>query len=169
MKITPLDIDQQQFSVVFRGSDPDEVRAFLNQVSRELEDQNRENQRLKEEMRRLEQQVEGFREHEAQLREALASAGRMTDEIKESAKKEATLIRAEAEVEAEKIVAEARTDLARYSEESRSLRLQKTRLLTELRTVLDSHRRLLETQEELDKEAGSSRGRGAKARNGVMR
>ena len=93
----------------------------------------------------------------------------MTDEIKESAKKEATLIKAEAEVEAEKIVSEARTDLARYSEESRTLRLQKTRLLTELRTVLDSHRRLLETQEEMDKEAGGSRSRGARPRNGVAR
>ncbi len=169
MKITPLDIDQQQFSVVFRGSDPDEVRAFLNQVSRQLEELNRDNMRLKEEMRRLEQQVEGFREHETQLREALASAGRMTDEIKESAKKEATLIKAEAEVEAEKIVSEARNDLARYSEESRTLRLQKTRLLTELRTVMDSHRRLLETQEELDKEAGGGRGRSGRNRNGVAR
>ena len=169
MKITPLDIDQQQFSVVFRGSDPEEVRAFLNQVSRELEEQNRSNLRLKEDMRRLEQQVEGFREHEAQLRDALASASRMTDDIKESAKKEATLIRAEAEVEAEKIVSEARNDLARYAEESRTLRLQKTRLLTELRTVLESHRRLLETQEEMDREVSAGRNRSVGSRNGASR
>ena len=38
MKITPLDIDQQEFSTVFRGFDAGEVRSFLNQVSRQLEE-----------------------------------------------------------------------------------------------------------------------------------
>ena len=161
MKITPLDVDQQQFQTVFRGFDGEEVRTFLNQVSRQLEELGSENQRLKEQLRRQEHQLDEFRAHESQLREALSSASRMTDEIKEGARKEAELIRAEAQVEGEKIIAEARADLARLTEESRSLRLQKTRLLSELRTVMDSHRRLLETQEQLDRQLSAGRQNGA--------
>jgi cell division initiation protein len=160
MKITPLDIDQQQFQRVFRGVDQDEVRSFLSQVSRQLEDVVRDNQRLDEQVRRQEKQLEEFRSHDGQLREALASAGRMTEDIRESAKKEAELIRAEASVEAEKVVADARAELARLSEETRSLKLQKTRLISELKTVIESHRRLLEAQEELDRQAISQRKNG---------
>mgnify|MGYP001439911382 CR=1 FL=1 len=160
MKITPLDIDQQQFQRVFRGVDHDEVRSFLNQVSRQLEDVVRDNQRLDEQVRRQEKQLEEFRSHDSQLREALASAGRMTEDIRENAQKEAELIRAEASVEAEKIVADSRAELARLSEETRSLKLQKTRLISELKTVIESHRRLLEAQEELDRQAVSQRKNG---------
>ena len=75
----------------------------------------------------------------------------MTEEIRENANKEAELITAQAVIDGEKIVADARTELARVSEESRSLKLQKTRLLSEIKTVVESHRRLLEAQEELDR------------------
>ena len=125
MKITPLDIDQQEFQKVFRGCDPEEVRDFLNQVSRQLEDVVKENQRLQEQIRRQERQLDEFRAHETQLREALSSAGRMTDDIRASAEKEAELLKAQAEVKAEQIVVDARNELARLSGESRSLRLQK--------------------------------------------
>ena len=157
MKITPLDIDQHQFQKVFRGCDPEEVRSFLSQVSRQLEDVVKENQRLQETIRQQERQLEDFRAHETQLREALSSAGRMTDDIRASAEKEAELVRAQAQVQAEQIVLDARNELARVSDESRALRLQKTRLLSEVKTVVESHRRLLEAQEELDRQAVSQR------------
>lgn len=152
MKLTPLDIEQQQFRQVMRGWDPEEVRRFLGQVGDRVEELIRENTTLRDELRRLEQQVGEFRAHEGQLRQALVSAGRMGDEIKESARKEADLLRAEAELQAEKIVAGARDDVVRYAEQARDLRLQKARLLGELRTVVDAHRRLLETHEALDRE-----------------
>ena len=157
MKITPLDIDQQEFAKVFRGCDPAEVRAFLNQVSRQLEEIVRENRRLEDQLRRQEKQLEEFRAYDNQLREALSSAGRMTEEIRENASKEAELIKAQAEVDAEKIVSNSRIELARISEESRSLKLQKTRLLSEIKTVVESHRRLLEAQEELDRQVTAQR------------
>jgi len=157
MKITPLDIDQQEFPRVLRGVDPGEVRSFLSQVSRQLEDVVRENQRLEEQLRRQEKQLEEFRAHDGQLREALSSAGRMTEEIRDNAVREADLIKAQAEVDAEKVVADARNELARVSEETRSLKLQKTRLLSEIKTVVESHRRLLEAQEELDRQVTAQR------------
>ncbi|MGB0647368.1 MAG: DivIVA domain-containing protein [Bradymonadia bacterium] len=157
MKITPIEIERHQFQRVFRGCDPVEVKAFLSQVARQIEDLVRENQVLKETHVRLNDELSELRGHEAQLRNALASAGRVTDEMKEAAQKEAQLITAEATLEAEKIVANARSDLSRLTEENRGLHLQRSRLLSELKTIIDSHRRLVETQEELERQALSQK------------
>ena len=156
MKITPLDVDQQQFQRVFRGCDPDEVHRFLDLVSREMEELLRENNGLKEEIRRKEAQISEFREHESQLREALVSAGRMTDEIKESARKEAELVAAEAQLKAQKIVLDAQERSVSLNGEIGDLRRQKARLLIEIRSILESHRRLLETQEDIDRDAAAA-------------
>lgn len=153
MKITPLDVDQQQFHRVFRGCDAEEVHGFLDLVSRELEELIRENNHLKEELRRRDQQISEFREHESQLREALVSANRMTGEIKQSARKEGELITAEAELRAEKIISGAQDRVVRLTDEIQELRRQKARLLSELGAIVDGHRRLLDTQAEIDREA----------------
>jgi cell division initiation protein len=156
VKITPLDVDQQQFHRVFRGCDPEEVHRFLDLVSREMEELIRENNQIKEELRRRDQQLVEYRQHETQLREALVSAGRMTDEIKESARKEAELITAEAELRAEKIIASAQERVVRLGEEANDLRLQKARLIAEVRSIVEGHARLLDTLEGLDREAAAA-------------
>ncbi len=155
MKITPLDVDQQQFQRVFRGCDPEEVHRFLDLVSREMEELLRENNGLKEEIRRKDAQIAEFREHEAQLREALVSAGRMTDEIKESAKKEAELVAAEAQLKAQRIVLDAQERSVSLNGEIGDLRRQKARLVVEIRSILESHRRLLDTQAAIDEDRES--------------
>jgi cell division initiation protein len=155
VKITPLDVDQQQFQRVFRGCDPEEVHRFLDLVSREMEELLRENNGLKEEIRRKDAQIAEFREHEAQLREALVSAGRMTDEIKESAKKEAELVAAEAQLKAQRIVLDAQERSVSLNGEIGDLRRQKARLVVEIRSILESHRRLLDTQAAIDEDRES--------------
>lgn len=62
MKITPIDIRQQQFGRSFRGLDGREVDSFLNLVSDELETLQRENNRFKEELARTMRIVEEHRE-----------------------------------------------------------------------------------------------------------
>ncbi len=47
MKITPIDIQQQQFKTKFFGGlDPEDVDAFLQTVSQEMENLSRENSDL---------------------------------------------------------------------------------------------------------------------------
>ncbi|MEZ4465103.1 MAG: DivIVA domain-containing protein [bacterium] len=167
MSITPLDVDQKQFKVVLRGYDANEVNTFLSQVSRELEDVVRENKQLSEELRRRDEALREYRENESRLREALVSAGRMTEEIKESARKEAELIRAEAELHADKIVASSRERVVQLTEQYHVLRRQKARMLAELSGILDAHRRLVETHEELDREATRAEEARVQARRAV--
>ena len=149
MKITPLDVDQQQFARVFRGCDPGEVHNFLDLVSREMEELVRENNQLKESLRRQEESLQDFKLQETSLREALVSAGRLTDEIRERARKEAELVRAEAELQAEKILQRSHDEVVKLSDECRALRQQKARLMAELRAVLDGHQRLMATYEDV--------------------
>ena len=150
MKLTPIEVDQQQFQRVFRGCDPDEVHRFLDLVSRELEELIRENAGLKEDLKRRDAQIVEFRAHEAQLREALVSAGRMSDEMRASARKEAEVVVAEAEVRAGRIEADARERSAQFAAELHELKRQRVRLLGEVRAILGSHARLLDAHEALD-------------------
>ena len=152
MKLTPIEVDQQQFQRVFRGCDPDEVHRFLDLVSRELEELIRENAGLKEDLKRRDAQIVEFRAHEAQLREALVSAGRMSDEMRASARKEAEVVVAEAELRAGRIEADARERSAQLAAEVHELKRQRVRLLGEVRAILGSHARLLDAHEALDGE-----------------
>ena len=147
MKVTPLDIDQQQFQRVFRGCDAKEVHSFLDLVSRQLEELIRENSQLKTQIHRKDDALSEYRKHEVQLREALVAAGRLTDDVREGARKEADIIRAEAQMEAEQIVKSTHEQVVTLSAEVRALQQQRIRLVSELESVLLGHTRLIETYE----------------------
>ncbi|MCK5419477.1 MAG: DivIVA domain-containing protein, partial [Desulfobacterales bacterium] len=64
MKITPLDIQQQQFKTRFRGFDIREVDAFLEQMAEAFEALQKDNQNRSEEVRRLELEIQGYKKRE---------------------------------------------------------------------------------------------------------
>lgn len=107
MRITPIDIQEQKFKVVFRGYDKSEVDAFLDSVAAEMEDLIRENSFIKEELQRLNKEVEHLKGMEETLKETIISAQKMAEDFKEGAKKEADNIVGEARIRAEKIIFDA--------------------------------------------------------------
>lgn len=148
MKITPLDIQQQQFKgKVFGGLDPEEVDTFLQLVSREMEDLVRENAQLREQEKKQAADMEEFAQREKSLRETMLAAQRITEEMKANAQKEATLVISEAQVKAEKIVAEAERRLAQLQAEIQDMRRQKLQFETSFRSLLDSYLRQLAHEE----------------------
>jgi cell division initiation protein len=68
MKLTPLDIQQQQFSVRFRGFDTNEVDGFLETVASELEDLLKTNKELREELERKEARIGEYQNMEKTLK-----------------------------------------------------------------------------------------------------
>ena len=57
MRMTATDIRQQQFAVrLFRGFDPQEVDAFLEEMADDLDELTRENALLKEQLVQVEEQ-----------------------------------------------------------------------------------------------------------------
>ncbi len=149
MKITPLDIQQQQFKgKMFRGLDPDEVDAFLQTISREMEDQIRENSELKEQLRRNADSLAELSAKEVQLRETMLAAQKITEEMKNNAQKEANLIISEAELKADKILADANLKLAQLNSQIQDLRREKLQFETSFKSLLDSHYKMLNLTDE---------------------
>ena len=104
MRITPLDIQQKQFKIKFRGFDVEEVYAFLEIVREEMEDLLRENANLKENIQRSENQIREYRDMETTLRETLMTAQQMVEDYRTNARKEAELLVKEAETKADIII-----------------------------------------------------------------
>lgn len=149
MKITPLDIQQQQFKgKLIGGLDPEDVDAFLQTVAQQLENLIRENSELKEQQRRSAQDLEEMAQRETQLRETMLAAQKITEEMKNNAQKEATLIISEAELKAERIVADAEKSLNQLNGQIQELKRQRYQFETSLRSLLESHGKMLAFNDE---------------------
>jgi cell division initiation protein len=149
MKITPLDIQQQQFKgKLFGGLDQEDVDAFLQTVSQEMEDLSRENSDLKEQARRNSEAMAEMSSREVQLRDTILAAQRISEEMKANAQKEATLIISEAELKAERILADAENKLAQLGSQIQDLRREKLQFETALKSLLDTHYKMISLNEE---------------------
>lgn len=153
MKITPLDIQQQQFKLTFRGFDIHEVDAFLNLVSSEFEELIREGNRLKEELKKREQELSVYKGQEESIKAALVSIQSITENVKLNARKEAELIIAEAKLQARKIISDAQAELVELTRECTELRRQRMQLEASIRSVLQSHLNLLEAEKRVEEHA----------------
>ncbi len=152
MRITPLDIQQKQFPVRFRGFDMEEVYAFLEVVREEMEELIRENTSLKEQVHRLEAQLQDYRHIEDTLKETLLMAQQMVEDYKENARKEAELIIKEAEQKADAIVRQAQEKVLKIHEDIMDLKGIRRHFKEELRRLIESHMRMLEFDEEREQD-----------------
>ncbi len=152
MRITPLDIQQKQFPVRFRGFDMEEVLAFLEVIREEMEDLLRENASLKEQLHRAEAQLEEYREMEQTLRETLMTAQQMVEEYKNNARKEAELIIREAELKAEAMIKDAQQKVIKIHEDIVDLKGIRRHFKEEIRRLIESHLRMLEFDEDREQD-----------------
>lgn len=147
MRITPLDIQQKQFPVKFRGFDVEEVYAFLEVIREEMEDLLRENASLKEQLHRTETGMQEYRDMENTLRETLMTAQQMVEDYKTNARKEAELIVREAELRADSMIKEAQEKVIKIHEDVVDLKGIRRHFKEELKRLIDSHMRMLEFDE----------------------
>lgn len=148
MKLTPLDIQQQQFRTGLVGFDKKEVDAFLDLLAADVEELIRQNNTLREEVKRKEQELEEHRERERTLKDTMLTATRITEDIKQNARKEAEIVIAAAETQAEQIIQNAHTRLVRIMEDIDELRRQKAQFEGSLASILATHQKLLEAMTE---------------------
>lgn len=148
MKITPLDIQQQKFKIRFRGFDPQEVDLFLEQISDAFESLLKETEKLKAEIRRLDNESQGYKKREETFKRALLNSQRVLEQMKENAQKSAELIIAEAEVKAEKILNKAHNRLAQLHEDIAELKRQRMQIEVQIGSIIEAHTKLLEMGKE---------------------
>lgn len=152
MKLTPLDIQQQQFRSKLWGFDPREVDGFLDVVAADFEAVIRENKRLQDDLRLKEAELQAHSEREQHLKETMVTATRVAEELTQNARKEAELIIGQAETQAEQIIQNAHTRLARVIDDIDELKRQKAQFEESVRSLVHTHLKLLESMS--DREPG---------------
>ena len=155
MRISPHDIRQQQFSTrLFRGFEPHEVDAFLQDVADEYEAVLKECQQLREQRAAQDERQRGVLELERTLQDTLLTTQRLVDdmktgarrdadEIRSAARHEADLIGREAELRGEKAVETARVEEARIRVDIQALKRIRRQLVEDLAATVERYQRLL--------------------------
>ncbi|MGB2783760.1 MAG: DivIVA domain-containing protein [Atribacterota bacterium] len=147
MRITPMDIEQQEFSRSFRGYNEEEVDDFLDKIVKDYEELINENARLNEEIEKMQEKLKEFSQIEETLRSALLNAQKSAEEIKERVEDEAKIIieKAEASAKALKQKILQREDLAKN--EIDSLRRYKFIFKEKFKSMLNLYLRMIENEE----------------------
>lgn len=144
MRITPIDIQQQQFKSRLMGYDKAGVDQFLEILAGEIERLLRQNQDLQEDLARSKSALAEMREREATLKETLLTTQKVTDELKANARREAELVLADAEIRAERVMRNAEDRRLQLIEEIQEIKRQKIDFETSLRSLLEKHVRMLD-------------------------
>jgi cell division initiation protein len=158
MRITPMDIRQQQFTIrMFRGFDVQEVDTFLEDLAGDFEALLKENALLKEQLQVLEERTRGHEDRERVLQETLVTTHKVVEEMKEGARKEAALVVREAELSADKTLEAARAQVATVQAEVAALKRTRQQLTESLRSTVEMYGRLLNREDaRADEEDGKA-------------
>ncbi len=158
MRITPLDIQQKQFPMKFRGFDIEEVYGFLEIIREEMEDLLRENASVKENVQRMENKIKEYRDMETTLRETLLTAQQLVEDYKTNARKEAELVVREAELKADSVLKEAQEKVIKIHEDIVDLKGIRRHFKEEIKRMVESHMKMLEFDKEREEEDGGMKG-----------
>lgn len=151
MRISPMDIEQQQFGRSFRGYNEEEVDNFLDRIAKDYEEVLNENVKSKDEVERLQAKLAEYLKMEETLRTALVNAQQSASSIREAMQKEAKNLIETAQIEAERIKQKAMQEILDTNNEITTLQKRKFLILEKLKNTLKLHIRMLD--EEMVKES----------------
>jgi cell division initiation protein len=136
MKVTPLDLREQRFKTVMRGYDRGEVQAFMLSVADDYENALRENDKLRQEVAKLDAVLAEHRGQERNLRNTLLTAQKHSDDIREHAQNEAGLIIRDAEGQRDLILQKAQSRLEDVQREIDGLRLKRREVENDIEALV---------------------------------
>ena len=144
MKVTPLDLRQQRFKTVMRGYDRGEVQAFMLEVADDYENALRENDKLRQDVAKLDAVLAEHRGQERNLRNTLLTAQKHADDVKEHAQTEAGLIVREAEGQRDLLLQKAQTRLEDVQREIDALRHKRREVENDIEALVKTLNSTLE-------------------------
>jgi cell division initiation protein len=144
VKITPLDLRQAKFATSMRGFDKAEVTTMLENASSCYEQALRDNERLRQEIARLEGSLSQFRDLESSLKSTLMSAQKLSDDMRENAQQEAARIVREAEGKAQLVADKAQARVEDVQREIDSLKLKRREAETSIEATISALHHTLE-------------------------
>lgn len=148
--ITPLDIDNKQFTKQFKGYDATEVDIFLDEVSADYDKIMRDNVQMKNKIESLEKELEKYKGIENTLQETLVIAKGTADNMIEIARKEAKQIIDNAKVDTEEKIRQANQELIQRNMDLEDLKkevnIYKAKVENTMLTVLEMLKDIGETE-----------------------
>ena len=136
MKVTPLDLRQQKFQTAMRGYDRGEVGAFLAEAADDYENALRDNDRLRQELSKVEALLNEHRGQEKNLSNTLITAQKLADEIRDNAQQEAARITREAEGRADLLLQKCQARVEDVQREIDGLRMKRREVETSLEGII---------------------------------
>lgn len=136
--LTPIDIQNKDFEVKFRGYDSDDVDDFMDMVARDYEKQYKENIDLKEKMNALNEALDKYQTMEATLQNSIILAQSASEDIRSNANQKAENIIREAELKASDIIKQAARDVAETKNELSALKIEVTSYKARLKSICAS-------------------------------
>jgi len=152
MKISPMDIQRQAFGRRFRGFDQDEVRSYLHLVAEEVAALQRERDTFEQQFKDLQSLIEEHKERETILKNTLLTAQKVSEDIRDAARKHAEGIVKEAELQADRLVELAQGRAHDVERGILDLRTHRTGLRTDIRALITRLATVLDLQEESELE-----------------
>ncbi len=150
--LTPLDVRKKRgdFRRILRGYDPEEVDTFMELVAERFEELVRGHLSLSEKTDRLESQLNALEGRENAVQEALVTAQKLREEVREQSRHDAEVLQEQAKREVDLLKAEAEGEIAHRLSEAEGLIRERQRALEDLERnrikFLKSFRSLLERE-----------------------
>lgn len=141
MKLTALEIKQQQFEKSLRGYDVSEVNAYLNLVANEWEHMVGKMKEMEAQLEKMDEKLKHYERVEQALHETLQTAKDSAEQKLVGAKKESRNIIEKAEMESDAIVREA-------NQRRQEIRQSILRLLDRREEIVGGMRSYLEMAQE---------------------
>lgn len=152
MKISPMDIQKQSFEQKLRGYDKEEVKTYLSLVAEEVAAIQRERDNLEQEVQSLRALIDEHRQRETMLKNTLLTAQRVSEELKEAARKQAENVVREAEMQADRLLELAQARAHEVERGILDLRAHRSSIRTDIRALLTRLTTILDLQEEAEVE-----------------
>jgi len=143
MRISAIDIKKQEFKKSMRGYDVGEVEAFLDTIANQFESLWRENEALKEQIAKIEEEkkalsteIEVYRENEKTFQKAIVKSQDLAEEVLENARKRAELIIKESDIIATKTKMNVQEEFVNLKQELEELRTRNESIIDEIKNFL---------------------------------
>lgn len=137
--ITPLEIQEKEFSRSLKGFKEEEVNEFLDQITLDLERIIEDNRQLRAENNQLKDELVKFKKAEHSVINTLETAKSLMSDISASAEKRAQILLKNAELEAETMIREASENVARMNAEN-------AQIVNKLVSFRKKYKELLQTE-----------------------
>ena len=138
LKVTPLDMRQMKLSTSMRGFDKAEVTQLMLEAADGYDQALRENERMRQDLVKLEAALTQYRELETSLKSTLMSAQKVADDMRENATQEAARIVREAEGKAELLMQRTQSRLEDVQREIDGLKLKRREAEASVEAVISA-------------------------------